>query len=311
MQTVDSAALKYHDLLAHIHVLLKAGDGPSALKVLEQALYGKQHGNEVCIPDAWPWQVKIYTLGQFSVMLGDTPLETGSKAARKPLELLKALLAFGGSDVNQEKLISVLWLDADIDRKVFEITLHRLRKLFGTDAPLVLKNKELSLDVRLCWVDYWALQRLLSKLDTVASVSEIDTLLDQMFNLYQGPFLAYDEDLYCALQLQERLRSRLMRCVQRIAQLGEDAGRHDLAMRCYERLLEVEPGVEEGYRHLVRLYERQGRHADAKTCYHRCERVLRKLLGVSPSFALNTPGNDTGPRPRSLPAHRNTKHPPS
>lgn len=248
--------------------------------------------HDVGSPEAWPWPVKIHTLGQFSVTLGDVPLETRSKAAGKPLELLKTLIAFGGRNVNQQKLIQALWPDGDVGRKTFEITLHRLRRLFGSDAPLILKNKALSLDERLCWVDCWALERVMSKLDSAESASAVDVSLDQVFNLYQGPFFGHGEELSCAVQLQERLRSRLLRSVLRLAQRSEDAGLNDRALQCYERLLEVEPSVEEGYRRLVRLYERQGRHADAKTCYHRCERVLRRALDVAPSFSLNVSSDE-------------------
>lgn len=247
--------------------------------------------NDGCSPENWPWPVKIYTLGHFTVMIDNVPLETSSKVARKPLELLRTLIAYGGRAVNQQKLIQALWPDGEGDRKAFEITLHRLRKLFGTDTPLILKNKELSLDVRLCWLDCWTLERTLSKLDTAASALEVDMLLDQVFNLYQGPFFGHDADLYCALQLQEKLRSRFLRSVLRVAQHCEAEGRSERAMRCYERLLEVEPSVEEGYRRLVRLFQQQGHWADAKTCYLRCERVLRKVLGASPSFTLNSPGD--------------------
>ncbi len=252
--------------------------------------------------------VKIYTLGQFTVTVDDVPIATCSPAARKPLALLKALIAFGGRNVKQQMLVRTLWADADGDvtRKTFEITLHRLRKLFGACAPLILKNKELSLDARSCWLDCWALERLLSTLDTATDATDVDTLLDAVFSLYQGPFFGDDDDLACALQMQERLRSRLLRAAQRC----ENEMCNERAIRCYQRLLEVEPTAEEGYRHLIRLHQRAGRHADAQTCYLRCERILRKLLGVAPSFALHAPDAEIGARFPLQPANHDSKHPP-
>ena len=258
-----------------------------------------------------PIQVRIYTLGQFTVTVDDIPIQTSIPATRKPLALLKALIAFGGRNVKQQMLIRTLWADADGDvtRKTFEITLHRLRKLFGACAPLILKNKELSLDARSCWLDCWALERLLSTLDTATGATEVDTLLDAVFSLYQGPFFGDDDDLSSALQMQERLRSRLLRGVLRAAQCCKDEACNELAIRCYQRLLEVEPTAEEGYRHLIRLHQHAGRHADAQTCYLRCERILRKLLGVAPSFALNEPGAEIGSGVPPQPTNRNSKHP--
>ena len=262
------------------------------------------------IPDRWPFRVKVYTLGHFSVALNDSPVEVTGKSTRKPLTLLKALIAFGGRDVNQHKLITALWPDADGDtgRKAFEIALHRLRKLLGADA-LVLKNAALSLDARWCWVDCWAFERLMSKLGSIASESEAARLLDHVFNLYQGPFLGRDEDLSCALPLQEQLRSRLLRGLLRVAERYENQTPTDPAERIYLRLIEIEPAVEESYRRLVRLYERHGRHADAKTCYRRCERVLHNMLSVPPSFALEIPGSDDAPISRPVNTGQNTKRP--
>jgi ATP/maltotriose-dependent transcriptional regulator MalT/DNA-binding SARP family transcriptional activator len=270
------------------------------------------------VPDAapvdvehWPWRIRIRTLGRFDVTVDDVPIDTSGNAARKPLDLLKTLIALGGREVSQQKIINALWSDADGDagRKAFEIALHRLRKILGVDAPLILKNGMLTLDARLCWVDCWTLERMLTKLGSAASVSDGEALLAKVFGLYQGVFLGREEESPWALPLQEKLRARLLRVVLRAAQDCENAARWDMAQRGYEFLMEAEPTAEEPYRRLVRLHQQQGRHADALACYRRCERILLKLLGVAPSFALDAPGAATDPI--SLPTHtdRNAKRP--
>ena len=61
----------------------------------------KKRGLVAPSPEAvdWPWPVKVYTLGRFSVLIDGKPLQSSGKAQRKPLELLMALVAFGGRDV--------------------------------------------------------------------------------------------------------------------------------------------------------------------------------------------------------------------
>lgn len=260
------------------------------------------------IPDSWPWRVKIYTLGCFSVTVQDAPIETSGHAARKPLTLLKALIAFGGQAVNQQKLIAALWPDSngDTGRKAFEIALHRLRKLLGTDS-LVLKNAALSLDTRSCWVDCRALERLMSKLDTITSDSETARLLDRICNLYQGRFLEGDEDLPCVLPFQEQLRNRLLRGMLRVAERAENKTHVEHAERIYLYLMDIEPAVEESYRRLIRLYERHGLHAEALICYRRCERVLQNMLGISPSFAPAISGGDDALTSRSTNTDQTTR----
>ena len=96
-------------------------------------------------PDAaqlqhWPFPVRIYTLGRFSVLLDGKPLEFSGKAQRKPLELLMALVAFGGREVSERQLTEALWPDAEGDaaHQACAVALHRLRKLLGHDAAITL-----------------------------------------------------------------------------------------------------------------------------------------------------------------------------
>ncbi|MBI5612296.1 MAG: hypothetical protein HY942_04385, partial [Gammaproteobacteria bacterium] len=163
--------------------------------------------------EQWPWPYRFYTLGRFSIVKDDEPLTLTGKGQKKPLDLLKTLIALGGREVGQEKLIEALWPEADGDaaQHAFETTLHRLRKLLGEDAPLALKDGRLSLDARACWVDAWAFERLLARLEDrlrINSLDALDPLTHTLFDLYQGAFLHHESELPATLSLRERLRSR-------------------------------------------------------------------------------------------------------
>src|SRR5450432_152617 len=41
---------------------------------------------------AWPWPIRLYTLGRFSMVVDDEPVRFQGKAQKRPLELLKAIL---------------------------------------------------------------------------------------------------------------------------------------------------------------------------------------------------------------------------
>ena len=107
--------------------------------------------------ELWPWPVKIYTLGRFEVLLDDEPLRFSHKAPRKPLALLKALIAFGGAGVAEEKLIDAVWPEeeGDAGRKAYNIALHRLRELLGNCDAITVASGALSLNGSVCWVDVW------------------------------------------------------------------------------------------------------------------------------------------------------------
>jgi hypothetical protein len=49
--------------------------------------------------DAWPWPIKIYSLGHFSVLKDGAPIRFARRTQKRPLELLQALIAFGGIEV--------------------------------------------------------------------------------------------------------------------------------------------------------------------------------------------------------------------
>jgi len=108
--------------------------------------------------DAWPWPVKIRTLGGFTIERDGVPLSFTGKVQRQPLALLKLVIAYGGRDVSEARLIDTLWpeTEGDAARVNLRSSVHRLRKLIGADA---LRNEDgrLSLDPARCWVDAWAL----------------------------------------------------------------------------------------------------------------------------------------------------------
>jgi tetratricopeptide (TPR) repeat protein len=115
--------------------------------------------------DAWPWPVKVVTLGRFEVLREGHPIHFTGKAQKKPLALLKALIALGGENVGESRLADLLWPDADGDaaQQALSTTLHRLRQLLGHEAAIRPQAGRLSLDRRTCWVDLWALDHLLTQ----------------------------------------------------------------------------------------------------------------------------------------------------
>jgi LuxR family maltose regulon positive regulatory protein len=56
---------------------------------------------------SWPWPIRIVTLGEFRVEIDGAPLSFEGKAQAKPLELLKALLSFGGRGGSRANALSM------------------------------------------------------------------------------------------------------------------------------------------------------------------------------------------------------------
>jgi tetratricopeptide (TPR) repeat protein len=78
--------------------------------------FDKEKMGGIIYLEEWPYPIKIYTLGRFEILRDDTPLAFSGKEQKRPLDLLKAMIAFGGVDVPEERLTDALWPDADGDR---------------------------------------------------------------------------------------------------------------------------------------------------------------------------------------------------
>ena len=229
--------------------------------------------------DDWPWALKVYTLGRFAVLVDGKEIRFSGKAQRVPMTLLKALIAFGGRDVSESRLVDALWPDSEGDAGAQALTtsLFRLRKLVG-QTSIIRQGGKLTLDSANCWVDCWALERRM----TEARNDESSSLRNDLPRLYQGSFLNGDDQSPWILPIRERLHGRIVEAVCMLAKEDEARGDDESALRLYSFGLSVEEISEEFYRGVMRCYLRDGRRTDAIRAYRRCQKVLANYAGISP-----------------------------
>jgi ATP/maltotriose-dependent transcriptional regulator MalT/DNA-binding SARP family transcriptional activator len=233
--------------------------------------------------ETWPWQIRIHALGTFEVEIDDRAVEFVGRAQRKPIELLKALVAFGGRAVTERQIADALWPDADGDlaQQSLAVTLHRLRKLLRSDEAIRRHEGRLDLDPQRVWTDVGALQ---SCLNSAAATDDRDreTVLKRFSTLYRGPLLRGDDAPWIVAP-RERLRARFVRELGEVARAAEARGDTDRAIECYVDAIEADERAEELYRRLIGLYGRLGRRAEMLALYQRCRATLAATLGVHPS----------------------------
>ncbi len=231
----------------------------------------------------WPWALQVFTLGEFSIIKDNEPLTFARKSQKRTLDLLKALIAMGGRAVVEERLIEALWPDADGDaaHQAFATALHRLRRLIGNDV-VERRDGRLTLDPRYCWVDCWALERLLDEIAANGVDPEASRRLEQVIALCRGTFLAGSEEPW-AISCRERLRSKFLRILTAHSEKLRRSGEYAVAASLYEKALEVDDLAEECYQGLMLCYQALGRRAEALAVYQRCYSTLTGVLGVEPS----------------------------
>ena len=235
----------------------------------------------------WPWPLRIFTLGRFAVHVDGKPLKFEGKVPKKPLALLKALIAFGADQVPVHVVTDALWADdeADAAHDAFNVALHRLRKLIPHGAELIqLQDGRLSLDLGACWVDSWAFEQLVADGSAAQSGGALSSApLQQALELYQGLFLADDVSEPWSASTRERLRSKFNRTVVVHGRALSAAGREEEAMECFRRGLDTDDLAEDFYQGLMRSALRLQRPAEGIAAYQRLQRVLAMVLGVAPS----------------------------
>ena len=237
---------------------------------------------------AWPWPIRVCTLGRFQIEHDGVALAFAGKVARKPLELLQFAIASGGSDVSTTTVMFALWRDLEGDKakSAFNVALHRLRKLLGNDDAIQLELGRLSLNPKVVWVDCLAFEQLVDRsAGTSSPVLTPQTAADlrRAVALYRGHFLHETEDEPWQMVCRTRLASKFKRSV---LQLGRHASApaDALALRAvFEQALELDPMAEDLARALMQWLAERGEQAAALNVFEHCQAAIARGLGARPA----------------------------
>ncbi|TFZ05939.1 hypothetical protein EZ313_04610 [Ramlibacter henchirensis] len=230
----------------------------------------------------WPWPIRVRTLGSFEVLVNDAPVEFGRKVPKRPLAVLKAVVARGGS-CPESVLIDAFWRDEAGDQaaKSLGVAVHRLRPLLGDSEVVVQQGGHVSLDRSRVWVDAWTFERSLERARERRDLEATAAALA----LYRGAFLAEEEGESWPLAMRERLRSKFIQAVDWAGAHLETQGRTLEAIDCYWRGLEADNVVEPFYQGLMRCYHRLDRMPEAVSAYRKLKQILSVTLSLQPSTA--------------------------
>ncbi len=199
------------------------------------------------ISKAWPWPVKIYTLGRFEIHVDGKPLPPRRKAPYRMLTLLKAMIAMGGHDIPVSRLIDALWpeTEGDTGSETLHKTLQRLRRFLNHDSVIQVRENKASLNRQVCWVDALAFDDLLSHRDRTDKKESDETATwvktyEQAVQLYRGHFLDGDETTWAQAR-QDRLRRKFLDATERLRVYWTELGDSTRMAHMTRRMHEVEP----------------------------------------------------------------------
>jgi adenylate cyclase len=232
--------------------------------------------------------LRICTLGRFSLLVNNDPITFSRKAQKKPLDLLRALMAFGGTRVEANKLTELLWPDSEGDaaKTTFDSNLHRLRKLIGVENVLHLEEGKLSLDPNRVTTDLWDFEKITKEIDDQASSATAEgrqQSTQQLIRIYAGHFLYPESQESWALMARDKHRAKFNRAVAALGTTLEKSKEWEQASQLYARALELDNLAESIYRRLMICYHELHEPAEALNVYRRCRDMLSIVLNTKPS----------------------------
>jgi LuxR family transcriptional regulator, maltose regulon positive regulatory protein len=231
----------------------------------------------------WPWPFKVYVMGSFRVLKGDAPLRFSRRMQKRTLELLQAIIAFGGADVSSGALTDALWPDSDADAgyHALESGVYRLRQLLGESGAVIMARGKVSLDRNYFWVDMWALEKELPGWD--GNRSDAAERFARIRRLYVGHFLENESDKPWTFKTRQLLHDRFLRSIREVARIYENQRLWQEAANIYQSGIELDGMAEDLYRGLMICHRELGEHTEVLQIYGRCRDLLTQALGVPPN----------------------------
>ena len=228
--------------------------------------------------DLWPYPVKIYTLGGFRLVVNNKEVVFNKKAPKKPLELIKALVAFGSQNVSDALIMEALWPGADGDAACNSLrtTVKRARQLLKEKQAILYSDGKLGLNPDYCWVDASCFDRI------CRHMHDDSTQLEKAYELYAGKFLANHSDQWL-LSMRDRLHHQFVRATCLLAEGYEVADQCQQAIDIYLRALSIDELPEAFYQGLMRCYEKTGQVDQIETTYSQLCQLFDAKLHSRPS----------------------------
>lgn len=238
------------------------------------------------------YSIKVKTLGDFHVWLGNDKIHERSWKREKAKELFQLFVTYKSKMFLKGEILSLLWndLDEEVAKRDFKVALNALNKAIEPERQVRSNSffiqRENSLyginNDAVIEVDAQIFGSTIEKgLKEVGTKESIDILI-QGLTLYEGDYLPtrrYDD--WC-IEERERLLVIFLRGAERLARLYITNNQYDEAIYWCESILLKDVCWEEAYRILMYAYYKKETRTYALRIYERCSKQLQEELGVEP-----------------------------
>ncbi len=237
------------------------------------------------------YSIRVQTLGQFKIWLGEKEVREKDWQREKSKELFQLFITVNEL-ISKEEILQILWPNQDkknADRD-FKVALNSLQHVLepmrkAREAPYFIIREGmfygLSPHAKID-LDTNQFQTLIQNGLTETSQKRVINLLEKGLRLYQGEYLPerrYDD--WC-ISKRESMLVFFLRAAEKMAQLMVRQENYNHAIYWCEEILKRDRTWEEAYRLLMYCYYRKNNRPQAMKWYQKCNAVLQEDLGVSP-----------------------------
>jgi DNA-binding SARP family transcriptional activator len=236
------------------------------------------------VPFAAP-KIRIRLLGEAEVAVGDHVVSRSDWQTPMAPSLLHLLLAHP-EGLTKEEIGAFLWPDYSPGRlKVnFQKTIYRLRRALVQDVIVYDEETQqyrFNGDLDYTYdVDLFRMYLLEAR--TAASAAGQATAYRHALDLYRGPYLADEEDLWIWPE-REALAEAYREAALELAELDLQDGAYTHVLTICRRLLSEDPCLEEAHRLAMRAHAGRGNIAGVVRQFNRCQQALQEEIRVFPS----------------------------
>jgi DNA-binding SARP family transcriptional activator len=242
--------------------------------------------------DAHPgYSIRVQTLGEFKIWLGDKEVGEKSWQREKAKELFQLLIT-QNRFILKDEITQMLWPDqekasADRDFKValnsLQHVLEPMRKARAAPFFVIREGMFYGLNsLAVIEVDTVHFQELLQNGLNETEQETAIAYLEKGLSLYHGEYLPerrYDD--WC-IDKRESMLVYFLRGAEKMAQLSIRRENYEQAIFWCEKIIERDRTWEEAYRLLMYCYYRKNNRPQAIKWYKKCTAVLEEELGVTP-----------------------------
>lgn len=224
--------------------------------------------------------LQVRDLGPLQITMEGKPLDGESRSSARARELLVFLLSDPHGRTKEEAGVA-LWPDASSEqvKNSFHVTLHRLRKLFGSREVIIADGGRYRIDPAF---PFAVVSRQFETEVTSALRHTRLAELQAALALYAGDYLQGDDVGEWSIPIRSHLRQLFVRGLFELGQRLESRGRYDEATEAYRRVTAREPFQEAAWRQLMVCRARLGARSESLGIYRDLEQRLRTELQAQP-----------------------------